>query len=174
MTLAFHAVDNGPGVPSTHYRVDDGAWQNGTGLTVSAPAGGANDGVHTVTYRSTDMAGNVEPDRQCTVRIDTVGPTGTVTLPAGAVRSGRRVRVAFRVADARSPQAHLVLVVRRRNGRLVKRVDLGLRTVGAPLAYGLRCDFGRGRFAVTLGRATADLAGNQLRAAPSRRLTVVR
>ena len=42
------------------------------------------------------------------------------------------------------------------------------------LAAVLRCDFGRGRFVVTLGRATADLAGNQLRAATGRRLTVVR
>ncbi len=174
VTLAFNVVDNGLGVPVTQSRVDGGAWQDGASVTVPAPAGGAGDGVRTVTYRSTDAAGNVEPDRQCTVRIDTVGPTGTVTLAAGAVRSGRRVPVTLRVADARSAQAHVVLVVRRRNGRQVKSVDLGLQTVGAPLSYRLRCDFGRGRFVVTLGRATADLAGNQLRAATGRRLIVVR
>jgi C1A family cysteine protease len=174
VALTFTAVDNGGTVKSTQYSVDDGGPQAGDSVTIPAPAGGGNDGVHTVAYWSTDAAGNKETPNTCSVRIDTVGPTGTVTLPAGAVRSGRRVLVGLRVDDARSPQAHVVLVVRRRSGRLVKRVDLGLRTVGAPISYGLCCDFGRGRFVVTLARATADLAGNQLRTATSRRLTVVR
>ena len=159
---------NGPGVPATQYKVDAAAtWEDGTSVTIASPADGSNDGVHTITYRSTDAAGIVEPARQCTVRIDTVGPTGAVTLPSATVRSGRKVLVGFRVDDAHSPQAHVVLVVRRRSGSLVKRVDLGLRTVGTSLSVRLRCRFGRGRFVVALAPATADLAGNLLTSATS-------
>ncbi len=175
VTITFSASDNGPGVPTTQYKLDGAStWRDGTSVTVAAPSDGSNDGIHTVTYRSIDAAGNVEPDRQCSARIDTIGPTGAVTTPVRAVKSGRRVLVRIRVDDASSPQAHVVLAVRRRNGRLVKRVDLGVRTVGTPLTYRLRCSFGRGRFVITLGRATSDLAGNPLRSATSRRLSVIR
>ena len=50
--------DNGAldvsGVAATHYRVDDGAWQTGTSVQVTG------DGQHTVSYYSTDIAGNDE------------------------------------------------------------------------------------------------------------------
>ena len=174
VALTLTAVDNGGTVKSTQFAVDDGGPQTGDSVTIAAPAGGGNDGVHAVTYWSTDAAGNKETPNTCDVRIDTVGPSGTVTLKAARVKARRTVTLSACATDALSPTVHAVLVVRRRTGAVVKRVDLGSVSSSAMLKYRLRCTFGRGRFVVTLGRATADVAGNQLRAATSRRLTVIR
>jgi FG-GAP-like repeat len=79
VTLTFAALDgDGSGVVDTSYRVDaadDGVpWTNGTSVTIAAPQGGGNDGVHTVEYRSTDAAGNTEDYKTCLVNIDTTAP----------------------------------------------------------------------------------------------------
>ena len=77
--------DNGArdvsGVAATHYRVDDGAWQTGTSAEVTG------DGQHTVSYYSTDNAGNDEAVK--TSRTLTIGTTppgaSTDDAPAGWV-----------------------------------------------------------------------------------------
>ncbi len=78
VALTFAATDQSSGSPTTEYRVDpadDSApWTSGTSLTIAAPSSGANDGVHTVEYRSTDAAGNTEAYQTCTVKIDTTAP----------------------------------------------------------------------------------------------------
>ena len=63
VTLHFTASDNagGTGVAYTEYSLDGGAtWTKGRAVTISAPADHANDGIHTVFYRSADKAGNLE------------------------------------------------------------------------------------------------------------------
>ena len=76
VTLNFAAGDaSGSGVAATEYSLDGGvSWTAGTSVVIAAPASGANDGIHTVEYRSTDAAGNVEPYKSCTVKIDTNAP----------------------------------------------------------------------------------------------------
>ena len=79
VTVDFTADDGGgSGVSATEYRVDpadDSApWTSGASATIEAPQGGGNDGVHTVEYRSTDVAGNTEAYKTCTVKIDTTAP----------------------------------------------------------------------------------------------------
>jgi glucose/arabinose dehydrogenase/type 1 glutamine amidotransferase/regulation of enolase protein 1 (concanavalin A-like superfamily) len=70
-TLA--ADDDGSGVASTEYRLDGGAW------TAYDGAVDVTDGEHTVEYRSTDEAGNVEETKSSQVKVDTVAPaTGAV------------------------------------------------------------------------------------------------
>ena len=59
MTVTLHASDEHgaldvSGVAVTHYRVDEGPWQTGTSVEVTG------DGEHTVSYYSTDNAGNDE------------------------------------------------------------------------------------------------------------------
>ncbi len=84
VTLA--CTDTGSGCASTSYEVDGGATQ--TGNTVSLTA----EGIHTITYRSVDVAGNVEATKTATVMIDKTPPdvttSGDVTVeatgPAGA------------------------------------------------------------------------------------------
>ena len=76
--VAIHltAADVGDSRPvSTEYRVDDGPWTAGLiPPRFSAPSDHSGDGMHTVEYRSTDAAGNVEPVQSVAVNIDTVRP----------------------------------------------------------------------------------------------------
>jgi hypothetical protein len=68
---------SGSGVASTEYKLDGAAdWTTGTAVTVSGEA------VHTLEYRSTDEAGNVETTRSVDVKIDMTAPTTTDDAPA--------------------------------------------------------------------------------------------
>ena len=75
VTVTLTATDVHAGVASTGYRIDGGAWQQGTSVLVPAALG---DGTHTVDYRSTDHAGNREATRSCAVTIDTSPPRETI------------------------------------------------------------------------------------------------
>ena len=68
VTVNLSAGDNLSGIASTSYSVDGGAPQNGTSFTLSS------EGDHTVTYFSTDKAGNVEATRTAEVKIDKTAP----------------------------------------------------------------------------------------------------
>jgi hypothetical protein len=85
VTISLAPVDaGGAGVATTEYKLDGAAaWSPGTSVTVAAPADHSNDGTHTIAYRSTDTAGNVEAERTATVRIDTQQPATTDDAPAG-------------------------------------------------------------------------------------------
>nr|WP_152393444.1 DNRLRE domain-containing protein [Paenibacillus guangzhouensis] len=68
------ATDDKSGVASTVYNLDDGKiW-----LPYTIPLTFEQDGTHTITYRSTDRAGNVEADQTITFRIDRTAPTATI------------------------------------------------------------------------------------------------
>lgn len=72
--LALTASDEGSGVARTEYRVGSGPW-----VLYSSPVIFAQEGATTVSYRSVDLAGNVEQTRSVEVRIDTTPPSLTVT-----------------------------------------------------------------------------------------------
>ena len=79
-TVQLAATDPDSGVQSVSYRpAGTSSWTTTTGktaqFTVSAPADGSNDGVHTYEYRATDNVGNTSATKTCTVRVDTQGPT---------------------------------------------------------------------------------------------------
>jgi len=79
-TITFSATDDRSAVASTEYRTStDGvtftAWVAGTSVTLATAA------THTVEFRSTDAAGNVESARTVTVEIDLTAPTVTLTAP---------------------------------------------------------------------------------------------
>ena len=79
VTVALSASDvGGSGVARTEYRLDGAAgFTSGGGVVVSG------DGVHTLNYRSIDVAGNVETEKTATVRIDTAAPVTSDNAPAG-------------------------------------------------------------------------------------------
>lgn len=86
VTVTFSAVDNAGGsgmvggLAKTEYKVDGAAaWTTGTSVLIDAPAGHANDGAHSISYRSIDAAGNIEAAKSCTVKIDTTGSVVTAT-----------------------------------------------------------------------------------------------
>jgi hypothetical protein len=83
-TVTFAATDNqgGSGVSATYYKVDGGAQQKGNAVTLNT------SGTHTVSYWSTDWAGNNEAPRTVTVTID---KSVDVTASATIARSGLTV-----------------------------------------------------------------------------------
>jgi hypothetical protein len=78
VTITLTPVDaGGSGIAITEYKVDGAAeWTAGTVITIPAPADHSNDGPHTISYRTTDTAGNVEAPHTVTVIIDTSTPGG--------------------------------------------------------------------------------------------------
>ena len=104
VSLSFSGTDAGSGVDSTEYKIDSAAWTTGTSVVIPATANGANDGTHTVLYRSTDVFGHVETPKSCTVNIDAAAPTTTVTGADDAWHDGD-VSLSFSSHDAGSGAA---------------------------------------------------------------------
>ncbi|MEQ0558533.1 copper-binding protein [Amycolatopsis sp. NEAU-NG30] len=74
------ASDTGSGVASVEYRVDSGQW-----TPYAAPVAVSAPGAHTVTYRATDVAGNVSPEGTVSF---TVVAGGDTTAPAVSLQVG--------------------------------------------------------------------------------------
>ncbi|RIJ78780.1 hypothetical protein D1871_02295 [Nakamurella silvestris] len=77
VSLSLAATDPGTGaggVAGTEYRIDGGSW---TAYTAAVPV--TAQGSHTVDYRSTDAAGNVEVFSSVSFKVDTAAPTVTAT-----------------------------------------------------------------------------------------------
>ncbi|WP_170179090.1 OmpL47-type beta-barrel domain-containing protein [Solirubrobacter pauli] len=75
VTLAGNDGANGSGVDKIEYKVDGGAF-----ATYTAPVAITTAGTHTIEFRSTDKAGNVEATKSLTVKVDKVAPTTTASL----------------------------------------------------------------------------------------------
>jgi subtilisin family serine protease len=93
VTVTFSAGDALSGVAYTEYSVDGGAYVQGTSATI------ATAGRHTLSYRSVDVAGNVETARSSPIDIDLVAPG---TTPLGITEGAwvrRDVSVRLQAAD---------------------------------------------------------------------------
>jgi regulation of enolase protein 1 (concanavalin A-like superfamily) len=69
VTLTLSATDAKSGVASTQFALGDGEWQNYT-----APVVIDVEGAQSITFRSTDVAGNVEATKSVEVKVDTIAP----------------------------------------------------------------------------------------------------
>ncbi|HZL65124.1 MAG TPA: FG-GAP-like repeat-containing protein, partial [Thermoleophilia bacterium] len=67
----------------TTWELDGGSTQTGMSALVDAPATHANDGIHTLTYRSSTVGDVAETTRTAVVRIDTTAPSTSDNAPAG-------------------------------------------------------------------------------------------
>ena len=67
--VTFSASDNLSGVARTEYRLDDGTWTTGTHLDLT------EIGVHTILFRSIDVAGNVEKRNSIQLNVNVNPPT---------------------------------------------------------------------------------------------------
>jgi M6 family metalloprotease-like protein len=170
VSLAFTATDDSGLAAATSYRLDSGAWTPGAALDLAAPGDHSGDGVHAVAYRAVDMAGNLEATHKLTVRIDTAGPVCRAPRSA-AVRRGRRVTLYYSVGDKLSPNADVIIRVRRAGGTKVVKV-MGASGVGTGARHGLSfiCHLPRGRYTFTV--TAHDLAGNAPVTSGVNRLTV--
>ena len=75
------------GLATTTWELDGGATTAGTSVLVAAPSDHSGDGARTITYRSTDAAGNLESTRTATVLVDTLAPTTRDDLAEGPPRT---------------------------------------------------------------------------------------
>ncbi|MBP2335085.1 glucose/arabinose dehydrogenase/PKD repeat protein [Saccharothrix coeruleofusca] len=91
------AATDDSGVASTEYRVDGGEWTRyAEAVLVSG------DGVHTVEYRSTDTAGNVEQVKSTQLRVDATAPLSTASFAAAGDTGWHRGKVSV-VLSATDP-----------------------------------------------------------------------
>jgi len=76
VTVHLTATDDSPGVLTTYYKVDTGAWTKGDKIVVPAPKNHSSDGVHTIAFYSVDSASppNTETPKTVSVKIDTTRP----------------------------------------------------------------------------------------------------
>jgi hypothetical protein len=172
--VTFNAVDDpgGWGVSSTQYRVDDAAgWTTGISMTVAAPADHSNDGIRTIAYRSTDIAGNVEADQTCHIMIDTRAPRPRVLAPVSVFRGGVAT-VRYTVADAlpNGGRARVAIVVKNDAGATVARVASTTVDLNQESSAAFTCSLTRGVYRIVI--TARDTAGNQQLKAGSGQLTV--
>jgi hypothetical protein len=167
VTLTFSATDNagGSGVARTEYSTNGGAsWAIGTSATISA------QGATTLLYRSTDAAGNVEPAKSATVKIDSAKPTTKAF--AATVRRGRTVKLGYQVSDALPGCGRAAVTLKIYRGTKVK-TTIKIKTASAcnvKQLYKWRCTLAKGSY--TLKVYATDLAGNAQSKVGGARLTV--
>ncbi|VVB57434.1 Uncharacterised protein [uncultured archaeon] len=82
VSVSLVPSDNTSGTDFTTYQIDGGAPANGTSFILSA------EGTHTVSYYSTDSAGNAEPAKTQTLQIDKTAPTASVSYNATSATNG--------------------------------------------------------------------------------------
>ena len=98
------ATDPVSGIAATFYKVDEGAWTDGTRIEVRAPKNHANDGTHTISFYSIDNAQNVEQEKSVTVKIDTTPPRfWWRNVSPGVIERVQGVRFRFTIRDIGGP-----------------------------------------------------------------------
>ena len=106
-TVTFSPTDGGSGMSGgsakTEYSTNGGTtWTTGASLTITADATGhTTDGVHTISYRSTDAIGNLEATKTTTVNMDTAPPV-TAQTGGGSTWHNADTTVTFTPTDGGS------------------------------------------------------------------------
>lgn len=94
--VTLTCTDDLSGCSFTTYRVDGGAWTNGTIISITT------DGNHTLEYYSVDVAGNAEATKTDYAALDTTPPTITIQSPANATYQATYFDLNFTAVDALS------------------------------------------------------------------------
>ena len=154
VAVSLAATDSLSGVVHTEYDLDGAGWK-----PYLRPIAIGADGVHTLTYRSTDAAGNTEAVRTLVVRIDATAPeaqvrfdpaTGRIQVygtdqnlatPAGPVAprpisttgagGATRESATYEITDLAGNALMLVLELRRAGQTQTAKI-VGLRANGGP------------------------------------------
>jgi hypothetical protein len=95
--LKADASDLTSGLGCVQFRLDNGDWQEGSDVTVSA------EGIHTVEFQSIDLAGNRTLSQPITVPLDLTPPQTVFVSPAeGSAVHGREVVLSGQSSDTTS------------------------------------------------------------------------
>jgi len=96
--VTLTATDENSGVTVTEYSFENVTW-----TTYTLPFNITEEGTATVYYRSTDIAGNIEPTQFRIVKIDKTAPSGSVIISNGdAYTSSTSVTLTLTYGDATS------------------------------------------------------------------------
>jgi flagellar hook assembly protein FlgD len=161
VSVTLSATDDASGVTEIQAAVDGGTMTEYRGsLAVTA------DGPHTVTFRSTDAAGNVESTRSLSLRIDSVAPTlaGVGPVPGlGTVSPNRDgAHEVGTLSYTMSEPGTIGMTVANASGTVVRTIVVasagGTRTIGWDGRTGGGTPVADGSYTVTL--VPRDLAGN--------------
>ena len=93
--FTLSATDDLSGVAKTEYRLDNGSW-----TTFVSPIMLATEGSHTIGYRSTDNAANLEIEKNLGVVVDNTPTVSTISLGAPPVTVSTEISIT--VADSAS------------------------------------------------------------------------
>jgi len=165
VTLTFSATDNagGAGVDYSEARLQDwlwhllwGRWIEGSRYVVPASGDHSDDGDRTVQYRSVDLAGNVEKEKQVKVLIDTRAPK--VTVQPAAARHDKTAVIKFKVQDQLSPQVKVLAEVLDAAGTVVNSATSKWLPRKGANGWSFICRLTPGRYATRI--TATDLAGN--------------
>lgn len=157
VTVSLDASDDTSGVTTTEYQINDGTW---TVYNGSIPAFG--DGVHTVNYRSTDLAGNVEQLKTVEFKVDKTDPTISLQLDQTTIWPANHkmgtVNVTLNVNDAGSGVESVILT-----SIICNQPDSGLGDIQAEIgteatSFSLRAEKDR---IYTITYTATDKAGNK-------------
>jgi len=99
-TVTLAPTDAGCGVARTEYRVDGGAWQTGTAVTLTTWKRGGGGGGRTIEYRSFDNLGHEETAHTCVAQLDCRPPGTLDDAPTGVQHTD--VTVHFTATDGQS------------------------------------------------------------------------
>jgi len=106
VTVTLSATDIGSGLNYTEYRIDGGSWTRyTTPFIISA------NGIHTVEYRSVDVAGNAEDAKSAQVKIDTVAPSLSISHANGTTFPADNVIIEWNVSDETSGVENIFISV---------------------------------------------------------------
>ncbi|MEW6069522.1 MAG: Ig-like domain-containing protein, partial [Candidatus Thermoplasmatota archaeon] len=129
ITLSLSTSDALSGVNKTYYKIETGAGQEGTSLTLT------QEGMHTIYYYSTDNASNQEVEKNITVKIDKTAPTTTHSL-SGTVGNNNwyvsDVSITLLPSDATSGVTQVYYKINNENiqtGTSIKLTQSGIYTV---------------------------------------------
>jgi hypothetical protein len=168
--LGLKAVDDGVGVETTSWRIDEGAWSSGSRVALDLEDR-TMDGRHTLSFFSTDFLGNQEPVKTASFGIDTGRPT-TRALKAASVVRGKTVTLRYRVNDPKpsSGKATVTIRVKTRAGKTVLTLRPGVKATNRDLTAKAVIKLKRGEYRFQV--YARDLAGNTQVKAGSARLRV--
>jgi alpha-glucosidase (family GH31 glycosyl hydrolase)/uncharacterized protein YjdB len=157
VTVSISVSDNVYGVAKTEYQVNNGSWITYTG---SIPAFG--EGNYKVDYRSTDLAGNVEPIKTIEFKIDKTTPILTVQLDKTSIWPANHKMVTINAtlnsSDAASGVESVVLTSITSNKPDSGQGDIGANIGTATTTFSLRAEKGHD-YIITY--TATDKAGNQ-------------
>jgi C1A family cysteine protease len=162
VTVSLSANDTGgSGVAYTEYSLDGGAAVRSTSVAVSAT------GPHTLTFHSTDNAGNVEAVQTATIGVDPNGPW-TVAYKNVTVKKGKTAHFRFKIADV-TPTADVQIRIYKK-ARLRKILVAGATKTGSVMIGTWKCTLTKGAY--TWKVYATDLAGNPQRVIGKKTLVV--